>query len=77
MTPKRFGNYRLIREIGQGGFATVYLARHEHLKAYAAVKVLHGMNAQVEKFRQEAQTLMDLRHPNITGLMRSQQGVEG
>src|SRR5690348_9804119 len=63
--PNTFGNYRLIREIGRGGFATVYLARHFYLKHYAAVKVLHGMNAQVEDFRREAQTVMDLSHQNI------------
>src|SRR5262249_34474107 len=63
--PDQLGNYRLIREIGRGGFASVYLAKHVHLKHSAAVKVLHEMNAQVEEFRQEAQTIMDLSHQNI------------
>ena len=36
--PGQLGNYRLIRLLGRGGFADVYLGRHIHLKSYAAVK---------------------------------------
>jgi WD40 repeat protein len=61
----QFGNYRLIREIGRGGTACVYLARHAHVKHYAAVKVLTGMSTEAELFRQEAQTVMGLSHPHI------------
>jgi serine/threonine protein kinase len=61
--PNKFGNYQIIREIGRGGFATVYLAKHIYLMHYAAIKVL--VSAETELFRQEAQTLMDLQHPNI------------
>jgi serine/threonine protein kinase len=63
--PAQFGNYRLIREIGHGATACVYLARHAHVKHYAAVKVLTGRLASVELFRQEAQTIMGLAHPHI------------
>lgn len=61
---QQLGNYKLVRVIGQGGFATVYLGRHVHLKSYAAVKVLK-VNAEEDLFRQEAQTIMDLAHPHI------------
>jgi serine/threonine protein kinase len=37
---QRFGNYRLIRFLGQGGFGDVYLGEHIQNKTWAAVKVL-------------------------------------
>ncbi len=36
----QLGNYRLIRLIGQGGFAKVYLGEHVYLQTQAAIKVL-------------------------------------
>jgi eukaryotic-like serine/threonine-protein kinase len=37
---QQLGNYRLIRKLGRGGFAEVYLGEHIRLNTYAAVKVL-------------------------------------
>lgn len=37
---QRLGNYRLLRLIGHGGFADVYLGEHIHLGTQAAIKVL-------------------------------------
>ncbi len=37
---RQFGSYRLIRLLGEGGFAEVYLGEHIHLGTYAAVKIL-------------------------------------
>ncbi|MGZ3623608.1 MAG: TIR domain-containing protein, partial [Ktedonobacteraceae bacterium] len=37
----QLGNYRLVRLIGQGGFAEVYLGEHIHLDTKAAIKVLY------------------------------------
>jgi serine/threonine protein kinase len=34
------GNYRLIRRLGKGGFAEVYLGQHLHLPRQAAIKLL-------------------------------------
>lgn len=39
---EQFGNYRLIGDLGQGGFAKVYLGKHVYLGALAAIKVLHA-----------------------------------
>ena len=36
----QLGNYRLIRLLGHGGFADVYLGEHIHLNTLAAIKVL-------------------------------------
>jgi len=67
---QQLGNYRLIRMLGQGGCAEVYLAEHQRLKTQAAIKVLYGrMNAQdIQNFTKEAQTIADLRHPHIISL---------
>ena len=37
---QHLGNYRLLRLLGRGGFAEVYLGEHRYLKSYAALKVL-------------------------------------
>ena len=37
---QQLGNYRLIRLLGQGGFADVYLGDHIYLKTQAAIKIL-------------------------------------
>ncbi len=64
---QQLGNYRLVRLLGQGGFAGVHLGEHLYLKRLAAVKVLHTSlkNADVEQFLAEARTLASLDHPNI------------
>src|ERR1700730_3144135 len=70
MTDRRgqqLGNYRLIRLLGQGGFADVYLAEHIHLEIQAAIKVLSMRLTSdgVENFRTEARTVARLVHPHI------------
>ncbi len=74
---RRLGNYRLVRHLGYGGFAEVYLGEHLYLKSEAALKVLltSPKNEEVEYFLQEAQTLVGLRHPNIVRVLEF--GVEG
>src|SRR5712691_1831576 len=70
-------NYRLLRLIGQGGFAEVYLAEHIYLDTPAAIKVLHTRLAsdEVEHFRTEARTVARLVHPHIVRVL--DYGVEG
>ncbi len=43
---QQLGNYRLIRLLGQGGFADTYLGEHTYLKTFAAIKVLRAQLAQ-------------------------------
>jgi eukaryotic-like serine/threonine-protein kinase len=76
-TGQRLGNYRLIRLLGEGGFAEVYLGEHIHLKTLAAVKLLHTRlaNDDIENFRREAQTIARLIHPHIVRVLDF--GVEG
>jgi serine/threonine protein kinase/tetratricopeptide (TPR) repeat protein len=65
---QQLGNYRLIRQLGKGGFAVVYLGEHVHLKTLAAIKVLHQVQLTSEeeaKFRAEARTIANLKHAHI------------
>jgi peptide/nickel transport system substrate-binding protein len=66
-TGQQFGNYRLTRLLGTGGFAEVYLGQHVRLNQQAAIKVLHAHLSQTEaeQFQQEAQTISTLIHPSI------------
>ncbi len=68
---QQLGNYRLLRLLGRGGFAEVYLGEHVYLKSHAAVKLLHTMLKDEERavFLQEAQTLVRLSHPHIVRVL--------
>ena len=64
---KQLGNYRMLRLLGQGGSACVYLGEHVYLKTLVAVKILQEKmgTADVESFLKEAQTIASLKHPHI------------
>src|SRR5258707_15052225 len=68
---QQFGNYRIMRLLGQGGFADVYLGEHVHLGTQAAIKVLYARlgNDDREKFLVEARTIAHLAHPNIVQVL--------
>src|SRR5256714_184769 len=74
---QQLGNYQLIRFLGEGGFAEVYLGEHIHLGTQAAIKVLHTQLTidDVDKFRTEARTIAHLIHPHIVRVLEF--GVEG
>lgn len=61
------GNYRLLRQIGQGGFSDVYLGEHIHLRTQAAIKVLqvHLGENTIQNFLKEARMIAHLVHPHI------------
>ncbi len=73
---QRLGNYRLIRLLGQGGFAEVYLGEHVFLGTQAAIKVLlvRLADEEMEGFHKEARTIAGLTHPNILRVLEF--GVE-
>jgi ABC-type transport system substrate-binding protein/serine/threonine protein kinase len=64
---EHFGNYRLVRLLGQGGYAEVYLGQHVRFRKQAAIKVLHAhlSELEAEHFQQEAETVATLAHPGI------------
>ena len=61
--------YRLIRRLGSGGMAVVYLARHVMIERLSAIKILRqdlGMNvSHRERFLREARAVNRINHPNI------------
>lgn len=66
-----FGNYSLIKLLGTGGFSEVYLGTHVHLETQAAVKILRTRlnEDELERFRQEAQTIIGLGHPHLVRIL--------
>jgi beta-lactam-binding protein with PASTA domain/predicted Ser/Thr protein kinase len=66
------GRYRVLRRIGSGGMADVWLAEDQHLQRQVALKVLHARFAQdrefVERFRREAESAAGLNHPNVVSV---------
>ncbi len=66
---EKLGDYEIIKEIGRGGMGVVYLARHLYLKKRFALKILPSEYSESPDFtaifQQEAQTLGNLKHPNV------------
>src|SRR5512147_1095582 len=72
--------YRIERELGQGGMATVYLAHDLKHDRRVAIKVLRPELAAVigaERFLREIKTIANLQHPHILGLIDSGTAVTG
>jgi len=66
--------YRIIRELGQGGMATVYLAEDLKHHRQVAIKVLRPELAAAlgaDRFLREIETTANLRHPHILPLFDS------
>lgn len=63
------GEFRLLRKLGMGGMAEVFLAEQTTLRRQVAVKVLRSeyvkVDAYVKRFRHEAAAAGSLNHPNI------------
>lgn len=63
------GRYRIVRRLGQGGMARVFLAQDESLHRPVAIKVLADRHSDdphfIERFQREARAAARLNHPNI------------
>ena len=82
MAGKRIGAWRIVRIIGQGGMAVVYLAERDDQdfrKSVAIKMVRPGPNAEeiYRRFRNERQTLAALDHPYIVRLLDGGSTAEG
>ncbi|HEV7562225.1 MAG TPA: PASTA domain-containing protein [Solirubrobacterales bacterium] len=66
------GRYRILRRLGSGGMADVWLAEDTHLQRQVALKVLHRHFSQdrefVARFQREAEAAAALQHPNIVSV---------
>jgi serine/threonine-protein kinase len=70
--PQTLGKYKIVEEIGRGGFAAVYKATDTTLNRTVALKVLAapppGDPTFLERFWREARTAANLKHPNIVAI---------
>jgi eukaryotic-like serine/threonine-protein kinase len=66
------GRYTVVRKLGAGGMANVYLAEDQELGRRVAIKILNDRHANddqfVERFRREAKNAAALSHPNIVSI---------
>jgi len=66
------GRYKVVRKLGAGGMANVYLAEDQELGRRVAIKILNDRHANdeqfVERFRREAKNAAALSHPNIVSI---------
>ena len=66
------GRYRVVRRLGTGGMADVFLAEDQQLGRKVALKLLHRRFAEdpgfVERFRREAQSAAGLQHQNVVSV---------
>lgn len=69
LTGRELGDYRVLRRLGSGGMAEVYLAEQLSLSRQVALKVLNPALATdanyVQRFKNEARAAASLVHPNI------------
>ncbi len=66
------GKYKIIRRLGRGGMAEVYLAHQESLDRNVAIKLMHPFLAAEEdflhRFKREARAMAAMNHPNIVSV---------
>ena len=66
---KTVGRYEVLREVGRGGMAVVYLARQTDLDRFVALKELAAFHASdpafAQRFLRESRVAGSLSHPNI------------
>jgi eukaryotic-like serine/threonine-protein kinase len=69
LTGQTVGDYCVLRKLGQGGMGQVYLAEQQFPRRKVALKILRADLAADkrarERFKQEANTVAQLTHPNI------------
>ncbi len=81
-TPERIGPYRVIRKIGRGGFATVYLCERDdaQFSMRVAIKLVRRdlrSNEVSLRLRRERQILAGLDHPNIARILDGGSTADG
>ncbi|HEX5617193.1 MAG TPA: protein kinase, partial [Solirubrobacteraceae bacterium] len=66
------GRYRVLKRLGSGGMADVYLVEDQQLGRRVALKLLYHRLAEdqqfVERFRREASSAASLQHPSIVSI---------
>src|SRR5580700_1281284 len=73
-----FGQYTLVKKLGTGGFAEVWLGKHQIMHSDAAIKILHlelPTPEEREDFLDEARHLASFSDPHIVRVMEC--GLQG
>src|SRR6185369_3242159 len=64
--------YKLLERLGEGGMGSVFRAERLHIGDEVAVKLLHSDLVReqhaLERFRREARTAAQIRHPNVVSI---------
>src|SRR6187551_3445503 len=70
---KSVGRYEILREVGRGGMAMVYLARQTDLDRFVALKELGAFHASdpsfAQRFLRESRVAGSLSHPNVVAVL--------
>jgi hypothetical protein len=82
---RRFGDYRLVRRLGQGTMGVVFLAEHWLHQGRAAVKIINAdlldhpeQSSQFkQKFKQEIEALANFNHQNVVRLIAADLTEDG
>jgi eukaryotic-like serine/threonine-protein kinase len=77
---KKFGPYRILKTLGEGGMGAVYLAEREDLGSLVAIKILRDAwlsPARRKRFAAEQRTLAQLNHPFIARLYDADTSPDG
>src|SRR6266511_796287 len=73
--------YRIVRKLGSGGMANVYLAEDQELGRRVAIQILNDRHAGdeqfVERFRREEKNAAGLSHPNIVSIYDRGEEMDG
>ncbi|UCD74351.1 MAG: serine/threonine protein kinase [Phycisphaerales bacterium] len=71
----RIGNYKILQQIGEGGFGAVYMAEQEEpVRRKVALKIIKlGMDTKqvIARFEAERQALAMMDHPNIAKVLEA------
>ena len=78
---QQFGNFRLVRRLGEGAMGTVYEATHVRIDHRAVVKVLYAEFAQdaefASRFLNEAKAVNIIQHPGLVSIFDFGQREDG
>ena len=73
--PERIGDYKIERQLGQGGMGTVYLGKHEQTGQLVAIKVLPASLAREEgfvaRFAREIEAMQRVTGENVVQMYDS------
>ena len=77
----QIAGYQVLKKLGQGGMATVYLAKQLSLDRQVSIKVMERETlhdeTSMQRFENEARTIARLSHPSIVGIHEVGRTVDG